>query len=335
MTDAETTEGAAPPAAQPADVGSGSYTWQPPPAPPSWPPQGGGPGGRRVRPAVLVATVVAAVVVAGGAGAAATLLTRNHNNSGSSGGSTPHPSASPPSAAAAQARTLYQRAIAAMRAAPGFHYVSESSGVANQRIEGDAGQGTGTQLITFDSTYGAEQFTLVLSNGTVYFQGNAPALQDQIGVSASAAPGLAGKWISVVRGDGPYNVLQPGITVSDQADETALVPGSSRQVSAPDGTTATRITGTVPPQQGAPAGTGYLDVAAGSGVPLEYVTSISANGVSLNGTATFSKWGTAPSVTVPTGATAWSTLGATPPPGGYGSGGGSGAGASQTPGVSV
>ncbi|MBV9100355.1 MAG: hypothetical protein JOZ46_12480 [Candidatus Dormibacteraeota bacterium] len=322
------------PALPPGWGSDASYSWQAPPSPPPWPP-GGGAGGRRMRPLFLVLAIAGLVLVAGGIGAAATLVTRGHSV-GTTGPSTAPPSASPNSAAAVQARQLFQRALSAMRASSGFHYVAVTNGPESQRIEGDAGRDQGTQLITFNSTYGAEQFTLVLSSGTVYFQGNVPAVQDQLGVSAAAAPGVAGKWISVVRGDGPYNVLQPGITVSDQAQETALVPASTQRVSAPDGSGATRIAGTVPAQNGAPGGTGYVDIATSTGLPLEYVTTISAQGVSLNSTATFSRWGSAPTVTVPSGATPWSTLGATTPPGGYGSGGGTGGGGpSQTPGVNV
>ncbi len=170
------------------------------------------------------------------------------------------------------------------------------------------------------STYGAERFTLVLDSGTVYFQGNGPALQDQLGVPAANTAGLAGKWISVTSSDGPYSIIAPGITVSDQVQETTLVPASSTTTGG-----IIRIIGTAsaPQNGGGNAGSAHLDIAATSHLPALYVASTSANGTTTSSSVTFSRWGTAPTVSAPTGATAWSTLGASEPPGGYGSGGNS------------
>jgi hypothetical protein len=283
-----------------------------PPPPPPPPPPGAQPV-RRKR-SLLVAAAVAGALIAGAAvGVPLGLLSRG-------GGSSPSRSASPaPSAggaAAVRARALYQQALAAAGSSRGFHYVAISTGAnGNQRIAGDAGQDRGTQDITMGSTYGPEQFSLVLVSGTVYFQGNGAALQDQLGVPAANAPGLAGKWISVSTGDGPYGIVAPGITVADQVQETALVPTSTRQ-----NNSGTRILGTVPAQQGA-SGPAHLDIASGTHLPTSYVAAVNASGTSTTSTTTFSKWGTAPSATAPPGAVAWSTLGASQPPGGYGSGG--------------
>jgi len=223
--------------------------------------------------------------------------------------------------ATVRARALYQQTLAAIRASAGFHYVAESTGgTGTQTIVGDAGQSGGRQVITIDAAAGREQFTLVLVGGTVYFRGNAPALEDQLGVPAAGAPGLQGKWVSVSNQDGPYSVVAPGITVADQAQETALVPTSTTPIRLADSGGGTRILGTVPPQQGAPGGTGHLDVATSSHLPASYVSTISVGGVTLRSTATFTGWGTPPATTAPTGAVAWSTIGATAPPGGYGSG---------------
>jgi hypothetical protein len=166
----------------------------------------------------------------------------------------------------------------------------------------------------------------------VYFQGNTAAIEDQIGVPAAKAPSLNGKWVAVSSGDGPYAILQPGITTADQAKEMPLVATSTQQVTETGGATATRIKGNVPAQQNVPAGTGYLDVTPGSNLPIAYVSTISAGTVTVTSTVTFSAWGTAPAPTAPSGAVAWSTLGASPPPGGYGGGGsGSGGGGATTP----
>ena len=237
------------------------------------------------------------------------------------------PTAPPVPSTLAAARAEYQRALSAVRATSGFHYVATSTGPANQRIVGDAGQSSGRQDITVRSNFGAEEFTLLLLSGTVYFEGNVPALQDQLGVSAANALALASRWVSVSNGDGPYSVLQPGITVGDQAGEMALIPSTVTDA----GAGKRRIEGSVPPQQGAPAGSGHIDVDSGNHRPVVYVSVISANGVSLTSSTTFSKWDEAPSVTAPSGAVAWSTLGAIAPPGGYGGGGGGGGGVTPSP----
>ncbi|HSP65696.1 MAG TPA: hypothetical protein VLO10_05855 [Candidatus Deferrimicrobium sp.] len=264
-----------------------------------------------------VALAAASALIIGGAvGAAIGVLSR-----GSTAGTAPSTATLPPSAAgaaAAQARAVYRQALAAANASTGFHYVAVTTGAgAGQKFVGDAGQAGGSQVITMDSTYGQEQFTLVLVSASVYFQGNVPALRDQLGVPATNAAGLVGKWISVASGDGPYPIIAPGITVADQVQETGLVPTSMQTIAGG----AVRILGSVPSQQGGPAGTGHLELAAGSRLPIAYVASFSGNGATTTSTTTFSKWGTAPAVAAPSGAVAWSTLGASSPPGGYGSGG--------------
>ncbi len=272
----------------------------------------------------MAGVAVAVVLVAGVAvGVPLGLLSRG-------GGSTPSRNASlapsPASSAVAQARALYQQALVAANGSAGFHYVAVSSGGGNgnQKIVGDAGRDGGTQLITMDSTYGPEQFSLVLVAGTVYFQGNGPALRDQLGVPAANTAGLTGKWIAVSSGDGPYAIVAPGITVTDQVQETVLDPTSTTPV----GSGTARIVGTVPTQQGSSTGPAHLDIAAGSHLPIVYVAEVTSSGATTTSTVTFSAWGKTPSATAPSGAVAWSTLGASQPPGGYGSGGGT---TSQTP----
>lgn len=314
-----------PPPADPASAGAGwptgpfptgDYAWSPAPPPT---------GRRRWLP---IAAVAAVVVVAAAVGVPIGLLARGNQSPSSSA---PTPSGAPSSAAASQASALYREALAATRQAAGFHYVADTVGLETQHVVGDAGASGGTQAITFDSTYGSEQFNLVLVGQTVYFQGNTPAIEDQLGVSAAKAPSLDGQWVSVSPGDGPYTVLQPGITTADQAQEMTLVPTSMTPFTASGGVSAIRLTGTVPPQGGAPAATGHLDITAGSHEPITYVEALSAAGRTVTSTTSFTRWGTAPAVAAPSGAVAWSTLGASQPPGGYGSGGGANAAPTQTP----
>lgn len=310
--------------------------WAFPPQPPAWPPAPStAPPRRHSRTLAVVALFVTTGLVAAAIGVGGVLLVRHIQGTPSNiNGPTLAPGSS---AGAAQARALYAQAIAATRGTTGFHYVAVSKGGSSQTIVGDAGQSSGRQTITFVSSYGTEQFTLLLVNGTVYFQGNTPAVEDQLGVSAATAPSVANKVISVVQGDGPYTVLQPGITTSSQAGEMALTPQSSARVTAQGDVTATRISGIVPPTNGLPAGTGSLDIAPSSDLPITYTSTVSASTASgnvvLTFTTTFSAWGTAPSVTPPSGATAWSSLTTAQPPAGYGSGATPAAAPTATPGA--
>ena len=294
--------------------------WPATPAAPPPPPLTARPGAppRRRRSALVAMAAAGALILGAAVGVTIGLVTRG---SATSTATTPPRSPGSAGAAAARATALYRQSLAAANASAGFHYVAVSTGGSgNQKFVGDAGQATGTQVITMDSTYGTEQFTLVLVNTIVYFQGNAPSLRDQLGVPAAKAPALVGTWISVTSGDGPYGVIAPGITVADQVGQTPLVPSSAQAL--PGG--AVRLIGTVPSASGSTAGTAHLDIAAGSHLPTSYVVSTTVGGNAATSTTTFSQWGTAPTVTAPAGTTVtWATLGASQPPGGYGSGGSS------------
>ena len=268
----------------------------------------------------VVAAVIVTLIVGAAIGYPVGLLTRAGPAS-QSNATSPTSNALGPSAI--PARVLFRQALAATRAAVGFHYVSVPRGDPfNQRTVGDAGASAGDQLITLTSSYGSERFTLVLASGVVYFQGNIQALEDQLGVAAVNAAGLAAKWVAVSSADGPYSVIEPGITIADQATCIVLVPASAARITTGDGRAANRIVGTVPAQPPCTVtATGHLDVATGSHLPISYVwTTGGASAVTY--ATTFSGWGAAPVATAPAGAVAWSTLGAGRPPGGYGGSGG-------------
>jgi hypothetical protein len=306
--------------------------WGFPPQPPAWPPAPSTtPPKRASRTLTVVALFAATAIVAAGVGVGGVLLVRHIQGNQSTSGS---PIAAPgTTAGAAGARALYQQALAATRASTGFHYVAVATGGFAQTIVGDAGQSGGRQAITVDSNFGTEQFTLLLVGTTVYFQGNVQALEDQLGVSAANAPAVEPKWVSVVSRNGPYSVLQPGITSSSQATQMPLTPESSAKATAAGGVTVTRISGVVPPANGLPAGTGSLDIAPRTDLPISYTSTVSGVGVVLTFTTTFSAWGSAPSVNAPTGVTAWSSLTTAAPPGGYGAGGTPAAAPTATPGA--
>jgi hypothetical protein len=302
--------------------------WAFPPQPPSWPSMPPAtPPKRSSRALGLGAAIVATILIGAVGGVSVAFLTRTHTETPAGGGApTGLPTNAPPSPALA----LYQQALATMRAAAGFHYVNASTGPEPETITGDAGVSSGRQDITFTASFGAEHFTLLLVGGTVYFQGNTAAVEDQLGVVTADAAKVQSRWVSVVSGDGPYTVLQPGITVADQVTELQFVPVSTQHVTTSAGMIATSIRGSIPASGGGPASIARLDVLSTSNIPVEYDSSFTVSGATITSTTAFSAWGTAPTVAAPTGSVAWSTLVTATPPGGYGSGGGSGAG-SPTP----
>jgi hypothetical protein len=227
--------------------------------------------------------------------------------------------------AAFQASSLLNEATAAVDRSGGVDYVSTTTlgGGTKMPTTGDAGQNDGTQTDTELTAFGTEQFDLLLASSQVlYFRGNAAALEDQLGVPASAAAGLAGQWISLVSEDSPYALLESGLTVPGAVTINDLTATSSRTVTGSDGTTLTEIDGKIGTNEiGTNAtptlATFRLDISPGTDLPTSLVVT-DAVGVGKTVT-TFTNWGTPPSVDVPATAVAWLSLDTAPPPGGYGS----------------
>ena len=218
-----------------------------------------------------------------------------------------------------QASALFSQAMAAAGSSAGVQYASEwTGGGAPTTFSGVAGQNDGTQVVTEPSDFGTEQYDVVLAaDQTLYVEGNVAALEDELGVSAGAAPGLAGKWISLQTADGPYNEEEGGLTVDFEVGIPGFKAGSTEQVTGADGSTLTRIDGTVPASDGFPEATVEVEISPGTDLPSTIVVAYDGGGVD---TITYSQWGTAPTVTVPSGAVAWAGLTTSEPPGGYGSG---------------
>jgi hypothetical protein len=218
----------------------------------------------------------------------------------------------------AQAPVLYKKAMQAGGTSAGFHYVETWTGGGPTAIfSGDVGQSDGVQENTQTTDFGAEQFQIVLApDQTAYFEGNVAALEDQLGVSASAAPGLTTTWISVRTTDAPYQYQVEGVTAGSALIDGQLTPTSTEQITGSGGISLTRIQGTV----SNPTGTAHLDVSPASDLPVSFVASYDQDGSSYSETMTFTQWGRAPSVTVPSNAVAWSTLTTSAPRDGYGSG---------------
>jgi hypothetical protein len=225
------------------------------------------------------------------------------------------PTSPPPGAARASA--LYDRALSTIAAAAGFHYVAVYSGT--ETIIGDAGRTVGRQLVTFKSSFGVEAFALLLgADGTMYFEGNQPALEDQLGVAAGRTPNADNRWISLSRLDGPYSELSTGMTVADQSIFVPMIPTSTGSMRL-GGRTATVIFGTVTATDD-PVSTAQLDIDSASHAPRLYSSTTSTSGGLTTSSVTFSAWNEAVFINPPTAVIAWSSLGASTPPDGFGGG---------------
>jgi hypothetical protein len=222
-----------------------------------------------------------------------------------------------PTSPATAAHALLTKSIAAATGAGTFHYVelSTSDGAHND-ITGAASPRGGHQVISQLGASGTDVFDLRLVKGIVYFRGNTAAVIDQLGVPATRASSDTDRWVSVRKGEAPYKTFADGITTKSNLAQlpTTFVPRSSASEpgSSPP---ATRITGGLYDGKGhAPVGTAELVITSSTSLPR----SLSAEAVADSGARiilswAFSKWHEQVTVTAPSGAVPYSSLGATPP----------------------
>jgi hypothetical protein len=138
------------------------------------------------------------------------------------------------------ANNLVNRAIGAATTAGSYHYVERSTaaGVPDD-IAGDATPNGGRQVILQRCSGGTTYFHLRLVRGVVYFKGTRIAVIDQLGVAATRAPSIAGRWVKVVKGEKPYRTFANGMTARSNISQlhSAIVPVTSRAVPGSPATT--------------------------------------------------------------------------------------------------
>jgi hypothetical protein len=288
-------------------------------SPPSF--EGEQPRTRKSRKGVIFTVAAAVVVVALVAGILSAVLGSNGPSSGSSS------SASAPVSPAA--RNVLHRAIAKAESALSFHYVSVSNET-NQDLTtvGDAGRNSGKQEITTKDSNGSASFTVLVIGSACYFQGDALAMVENLGLSASVAQSYANQWISLAPSDSPYASVYAAVTVHEALSEnitfkpqhlTSTTVGRQKVQEVSGATTPVTIAG----QAQNVKGTATLDVSASTKLPIRYretgTVKQQRQTVHLSFTMTFSDFGESVSESAPSGATAFSSLGGT-----SGGGGGSG-----------
>jgi hypothetical protein len=144
------------------------------------------------------------------------------------------------------AATLYREALATTRSWS-VHYASDGT-VSHVSIleSGDAGPASGVQeVLVGKGTTLSESASLVVIGGITYVKGNAQALVDLAGLSATEATANAGKWVQFATDDQAFAQVVVGVRSHDIADELALKApytlGSPRRI---DGYSVDAIRGT-------------------------------------------------------------------------------------------
>jgi hypothetical protein len=217
------------------------------------------------------------------------------------------------------AAAILKSVLAAVGSAGSFHYVSSSTSSSptatrlTQVTVGDAGPSSGRQVITI----GTSHFEVVVVGSTAYFKGDAVATSASLGLSAALARTYAGRWISLVSGDQPYQSVYAAVTASSAiADNITFTPRSELAAAKIGGTDVIGLRGGLTPIDGQAAkGIATLYVTAGRRhLPVRYVEKGTVGSgpsrATLNFQIAFSAWGNPVSVPAPTGVVPFSSLGA-------------------------
>jgi hypothetical protein len=221
-------------------------------------------------------------------------------------------------AAAAYGATPAERSATATQILKSAIASAQKAGSARVTVHFFSGQTAG-ELVQ-DSTrasaeqtvaIGKERVSIVLSEGTVYFSGNTKGLVNYFGLTKAAAATLADRWVSASSSDSAYPSLAAGLTLSSALKEVSptgsIVRGKPRTV---DGRLTTSLSGT------GPAGITRVTLfvaADGKSLPVEAVGSGGSAEKASGEIVTFSRWGEAVRVPVPSESIPISTVSAGSP----------------------
>jgi hypothetical protein len=199
---------------------------------------------------------------------------------------------------------ILREAMTAAGAAHAFHYRSVwSADGFSQIVVGDARPASGEESVSV----GTDHFTAILTGQMEYFEGDAAALRDQLGLPAAKASANAGKWIRLQSSDGPFPSIEAGVTTSAALAQVLIAPFATLPARRTRGVLASRITGRIP-HGSAVTGSALLDLTTRSKLPSAYSAHGSDNGQPWSSTITFSRWGESIAVHAPTKALPFSSL---------------------------
>ncbi|HUC35690.1 MAG TPA: hypothetical protein VMR97_01050 [Acidimicrobiales bacterium] len=258
----------------------------------------------------IVVTVVAVVLVVGLLAGGGVALFGGHSSPSSTPASGPVSSA-PVSPAA---RSVLRRAISAARAAGSFHYVSRSTGTSGDSTTvGDAGADSGKQVITSNDKNGASSFTVLVVGTACYFQGDALAMQENLGVTAAIAQAHANQWISLSPSDQPYGSVYAAVNTGQALTDNITLEPQHLSSSTGGGRKLQKVTGAITPvtiagQTDALKGTASLEVSAATHLPVSYSERGTSSGQTNSFTIAFSDFGQPVSEAAPQGAVSFASI---------------------------
>lgn len=132
------------------------------------------------------------------------------------------PVAASPHSGAPDASTLYRQAVATTKSWS-VHYVSSSTVSQVSLLEtGDSGPASGTQDVATAKGGVTDMITIEVIGGLTYVKGNAGGFQTLVGMDASTAQLVAGRWIQFSTSNATFAQVVAGVRSRDVAHELQL-----------------------------------------------------------------------------------------------------------------
>jgi len=252
-----------------------------------YPPAGATPSRRTVGSRDLITAGLIAAIVAGLAGLFVISRTPTASTTAT---------VLPPVVVASPGRVLFTRA-AHDAALQGWVHVAVSAtvGTTATTASGDAGPTSGQQTIHV----GTQSATVVYVDHVAYVQFSSAALAQTLGAPTMSAAAV-GKWVSFQPTDRGYSAIVAGVTLSSVVSQLLQFPGALTvgQPTVVNGQPVVPITGQA--RLDGRTIKAVLDVTR-TAHPLPVEVNASSTGASQ--TVTFSNWGSAATITAPSGAT--------------------------------
>ena len=157
---------------------------------------------------------------------------------------------------------------------------------------------------------GAVSIQAEVIGGKAFIEGNAGGLEGQIGLSAADAATYAGKWISIATTDAPYASVTKAVTIASTL--TQIKPGGHLVLTASTtkaGQAVIGVKGGLPGAAKGATGSSTLYVSTSSPtVPIVFSAEQTSRGVKETDVGTFSNWGKALQIPVPTSTVTFASL---------------------------
>jgi hypothetical protein len=197
-----------------------------------------------------------------------------------------------PAGAAPNADALYKEAISSTKSWS-VHYVSTGTVTKTTILEsGDAGPASGTQEVLFHSGSTSSNALLIVIGGITFMKGNAQALMDLTGLTATEASAGAGKWIQFATDNKVFAQIVVGIRSGDVAQELELKgPYTLGHATRLNGDRVDAITGLQKIQGEKPVPAILYVQAGGRHLPVEEDTVNAQGKPSGQDHTVYSKWG--------------------------------------------